>query len=416
MGKRLSPKPAAGQSATVALKGSHSSERAVAVLEGGEWAAQTRALELAQTEQLWRSIFDFAPMPMMVVDADHRIVAFNRALETLTGWSAERAIGRPCWTVCGCSDPWCAGPREGADCPMAGRHGKSSRRGRVVAVSGNKIDILIRRSQLPHRDGEPAYQLVVIEEGGKSGSAAAVQPDIVASASHELLSPLNLIGGYTTTLLEFDGVLSPEQRRRYLKGMQSATARAVGLVRNFLDVYRLESNGIGLCTEPTDLIRLLESVVAEVQAQTANHKIRLANPDKPPKVVLDPQKMERVVSNLLVNAVKYSPEGGEIEVSAVVVASKEGTERLSNRRGSTELPYLLVSFRDSGVGIPEGDLKKVFGRFYRVESKLTHATPGVGLGLYICRMIVEAHGGRIWVDSVFGQGSTFNFTLPLRKA
>jgi signal transduction histidine kinase len=253
----------------------------------------------------------------------------------------------------------------------------------------------------------------VIEKDGKSGSATAVQSDVVASASHELLSPLNLIGGYATTLLGLDETLSPEQRRRYLQGMQSATARAVRLVRNFLDVYRLESDTMGLALEPVDLRQLLEGVVAETQLQTPSHAIELSVPDDLPEVRVDPGKIERVIVNLLVNAVKYSPRGGHVRVSVQRVAGTAEAVKAAPGDRPIDLPTIIVSVEDCGVGIPEDALGKVFDKFYRVDGELTHTTPGVGLGLYISRLVVEAHGGSIWVRSRLGEGSVFSFSLPL---
>ena len=120
------------------------------------------------------------------------------------------------------------------------------------------------------------------------------------------------------------------------------------------------------------------------------------------------------MTNLLVNAVKYSPQGGDIRVSVRQSRNEEGLVAILGD-ASLPPPCLIVSVRDSGIGIPEDELERVFEKFHRVDNRLTRATSGVGLGLYICKLIVEAHGGHIWATSKAGEGSTFSFSLPVHQ-
>jgi two-component system sensor histidine kinase VicK len=130
---------------------------------------------------------------------------------------------------------------------------------------------------------------------------------------------------------------------------------------------------------------------------------------------VDAEKIEQVLSNLLGNAVKYSPNGGDIEVEIQMIRNEyELTELFSNSL-SISLPSLIVSVADTGIGIPEAELENIFERFYRVKNKMIRSTPGAGLGLYICRLIVEAHGGQIWAQNRLPVGSIMYFSLPLEK-
>jgi signal transduction histidine kinase len=132
-----------------------------------------------------------------------------------------------------------------------------------------------------------------------------------------------------------------------------------------------------------------------------------------PLIKVDPEKIEQVVSNLLGNAVKYSPEGGDIEVEIRMDQSEQELRGMNGDTPPVRLPCLVVTIADTGIGIPETELERIFERFYRVNSKLIRSTPGAGLGLYICRLIVEAHGGHIWARNRAQGGSVLSFSLPL---
>ncbi len=316
---------------------------------------------------------------MMIVDSSHRVVAFNRAMERATGWFAGQALGRECWDVCG------------------------DDKGRTLPL---------RQVRLSCANGLMGHMLIVAGEPSITHARGLLAPDIIAAVSHELLSPLNLIGGYATTMLHMGAEIDADQSMGYLEGIRSATARAVGLVRDFLDAYRFESNLVVLNREPVELVGLVSGVVAEMQLQTSRHDIHVRASDDLPPVSVDRLKLERVLHNLVGNAIKYSPSGGDIEVTLESVPAG-GEHDGDDCTTSVSTPSLIVSVKDNGIGIPENHLGKVFAKFYRVESDDAGKLPGVGLGLFICRLIVEAHGGRIWARSSPGRGSVFSFSLPV---
>jgi signal transduction histidine kinase len=220
--------------------------------------------------------------------------------------------------------------------------------------------------------------------------------DLLSTVSHELRTPLGAIKGYATALLRFGPRIRPAERREFLESIDRAADRLSALIEDLLLAQRLEAGKLPINPEPLDLAALTEEVVGEVAPRAAVHEFMCQVPTELPVARGDPRRVRQVLLNLLDNAVKYSPEGGPVEVGA----------RAQNGD-------VLVSVRDHGVGIPTDELDHVFERFHRVESSLTRTTRGTGLGLAICQGIVQAQGGRIWVESQGpGQGSTFWFTLP----
>jgi two-component system sensor histidine kinase VicK len=231
---------------------------------------------------------------------------------------------------------------------------------------------------------------------------------------HELLSPLTLIKGYTSTMLQLSEGITDEQKQQYLRGIDSASNRMVRLLEELRDVTRLEENG-RIYPQHVSLRDLLREVLAEVQSQAEKHVI-VFRPCAPlPRVKVDPDKIVQVVNNLVANAIKYSPEGGDIEVEVRLFRTDREFDRILGNGHQMDLnfPCLVISIADSGIGIPEAELDRIFDKFYRVNSKLTRAVPGVGLGLYICKMIVEAHNGHIWAGNAPAGGSVFSFSLPV---
>jgi hypothetical protein len=239
------------------------------------------------------------------------------------------------------------------------------------------------------------------------------EPDAVSVLSHELLSPLTLIKGYVATILQLSDVITEEQSKQYLQGIQAATDRVIRLLENLRDISRLDIAAPSLFLQPTSLSDLLRKAVFEVQSQTAEHMIKLWPSDSLPSVNVDRQKIEQVLTNLLTNAVKYSPRGGDIEATAWLASSESELQGKLEKVPPLEYPCLIVIISDSGIGIPEAEQERIFERFYRVNNRLTRATSGAGLGLYICKIIVEAHGGRIWVNNRVWQGSVFSFSIPV---
>ncbi len=232
--------------------------------------------------------------------------------------------------------------------------------------------------------------------------AERLKDEFISIAAHELRTPLAILKGFAHMLLvqtaRDKGSELVDWQVEALQGIDQATARLVELTEDLLDVTRLQAGRLTLHLEPTDLVALASRVVTRLQMTTQHHAISMHTPLEYLVVQVDPRRMEQVLSNLIGNAIKYSPEGGMIEVSV-------------GEEAETKLALLRVS--DHGIGIPAQQQSLVFGRFARADNARAHGIGGTGLGLYLCRELIERHAGRIWFESVEGQGSTFFVMLPI---
>jgi len=182
-----------------------------------------------------------------------------------------------------------------------------------------------------------------------------------------------------------------------VEGIDQSTSRLIELTEDWLDVTRLQAGRITFHREPTDLVALARRVVARLQMTTERHHLSLLTSLEYLVADVDPRRIEQVLSNLVGNAIKYSPAGGTIEVTI---------------REEAETKTARLSIHDSGIGIPVQQQARIFGRFERADNARAYGIGGTGLGLYLCRELVERHGGRIWFESAEGQGSTFFIALP----
>ncbi len=271
-----------------------------------------------------------------------------------------------------------------------------------------EADMSIRRVMLLMEDITELTRLEeeVRDSYGKLENAYAelkeedeVKSDFISTASHELRTPLTVINSYLE-MFE-DGVLGEldEKQCGKLAIMRSQTDHMIRLVEDMLDTLRLESRKFKIQKSPLKLEKIAKSAVEEVSklADLKEHTMSLKTNGKLPEIEGDAQRIKQVFNNLLTNAVKYTPNKGRIEVEI-----KE------------EKKHILVLISDTGIGIPEEEHEKIFEKFYTVGGKsLMRESERMGLGLTIAKGIVEAHGGRIWVESEGdGKGSIFYFTLP----
>ena len=225
-----------------------------------------------------------------------------------------------------------------------------------------------------------------------------MKSQLLSTVGHELRTPLASIKGFATTLLRQDVDWDEESRRDFLGIIDEESDRLSELISNLLDMSRIEAGTLRIEPEPTDLVPIVQETVDEFRYTTQIHDFQTELPGDLPNVHADPRRVRQVMRNLVENAVKYSPDGGPIRVTARSVS--EGVQ---------------TSVSDRGLGIEPQYLELIFERFYQVDSASTRQVGGSGLGLAICRAIVEAHNGRIWAESRPGVGSTFRFTLPLQE-
>lgn len=220
--------------------------------------------------------------------------------------------------------------------------------------------------------------------------------DLIDVVSHELRHPISIILGYAHTLKSHRNRLDQGMVEEILSRIENGAKRLEHTTMEILEVSKLEKGMLSLRREETDLQPLLERAVEEMRAKGTNHPMYVHPALGLPPVKIDADKILKVLIILLDNAAKYSPDGEPIELTAEVLADEA-----------------VISVKDRGPGIPVEDRLLVFEKFYQVEEAMHHSLPGIGLGLYLAREIVQAHGGRIWCTERKGGGSVFRFALPL---
>jgi PAS domain S-box-containing protein len=259
----------------------------------------------------------------------------------------------------------------------------------TLATVGHQVGVAIENMRLVAQ----AAEVEILRELDR------LRSELIANVSHELRTPLGLISLFCTTLLREEVTLNPETQREFLNDIKEEADRLEAIVDNLLDLSRLQAGRLHLDRRPTDLRDLIQRTLDAMQPQLTGHRFVFNFPEGPLVAEVDARRFEQVLLNLGGNAIKYSPAGGDITVT-----------------GRQTGPEILLQIQDQGIGIPPQDLTRIFERFYRVSNELMQQIGGAGLGLAVCQGIVEAHGGRIWAESVPGAGSTFYFTLPVAVA
>ncbi|TMK85745.1 MAG: PAS domain S-box protein [Actinobacteria bacterium] len=357
-------------------------------------AYRTMVRSLREGDRLRELIVENASDGIFVAAPDCSIVSWNPAMERITGLSADEVVGKSWRDVLspanGNGDGMvrqsaspCQPPAEAWFAPMTRKDGTSA----WILCSSNII---------AGREGRTKAIVIVVHDVTAEREAEQLKADFVATISHELRTPLTPLKGFLSSLIEGTIDDGSDARREYYRIMLRQANRLERLVTELLEVSRIESNsGLGT-TYPVDLSSPLVEQIRTFAEEHPARSIELEAPERPVLVDADPSRIGLVSSNLIANALKYSPADKPVRVNL-----------------SVEDHRATVSIRDEGPGIPPSEHERIFDRFYQIENHLTRPSGGVGLGLYICRRLVEGMGGRLWVDSKPGQGSTFSFSLPL---
>ncbi|MCQ3980750.1 MAG: hypothetical protein DPW09_45705, partial [Anaerolineae bacterium] len=225
--------------------------------------------------------------------------------------------------------------------------------------------------------------------------ADRLRAEALATLSHELRTPLGTIKGYCTALLLDEISWPKEKQHEFLQLIETECENLETMIRNVLDSSLIDVGRLTLEYQPVRLERLAREVADEMQVLTNLHHLVLDFPADFPLVDADPARFKQVFRNIINNAIKYSPEGGLVVI-----------------HGQERPPDVVISIADQGVGISPEDLIPLFEKYFRVKSPTGYHIPGTGLGLPVARAIIEAHGGRIWVESKVGAGTTLYFSLP----
>jgi len=328
---------------------------------------------------------------VFLVDRDGVIQLWNPAAEAITGLRADAVCNRPAEeTIPG----W---PAVAARIPVARRPGDaddaSSAETVPLDVGGREVWLSIVGVTL---DDGTVY---AFRDVTRERRLEELRSQFVATISHELRTPLASLHGAALTLLEREHDLSAPTQHDLLDMIAVQSRRLADLVEEILVAGQLDSGSLSVVTEPFDPEELVWAVAVAARLRVGDDTtIDVAVPALVPKVAGDAQRTRQVLTNLVDNAIKYSPHGGRIELGF-------------------EADGLLARFtvRDEGLGIPLGEQERVFEKFYRLDPDHQRGIGGSGLGLYICRELVRSMNGRIWLDSDPGKGATFTFELPVAQ-
>ncbi len=351
------------------------------------------------------AIIENSASGVMMLSPDRRVQVLNRALAAMTGWPAEEAVGEPCWKVLALENT--SGPNLCAPAapptlpfeidPAQTAPGVASLyvEGDLLRPGGSRLTLGVTYTPLYDDAGQLLNIIVNVVDITRFREAEQMKSTFVSVISHELKTPVSLIKGYAGTLRRPDAAWDRETLADGLAVIEEEADRLNALIDNLLDASRIQAGVFKLERSEVDVERLVTKVVDRFKSQTDTHQFEMDFPDDLPLVLADETRIRQVLDNLVSNAIKYSPQGGTIRIGAWQDAS-----------------VVTVYVADQGIGIPADEQGRLFNSFYRVDSGMRRQTKGTGLGLYLCKAIVEAHDGRIWVRSEPGRGATFFFTLP----
>ncbi len=356
-----------------------------------------RSQSLVKEQGRLAAIFHYSTEGILTVDNALRIIDFNPAMERLTGWREGEVLGRFYFEVLRPKD------RQGNELGLEDSPILQAFAGQVVVNremgiatrDGQRVDVSITASCVRSTRGEPMNGILNVRDITRERQQEEQRSTFISVISHELQTPIAIIKGYASTLARTDTTFEPTSLRTRLHAIEEEADRLNKLVANLLYASRIQAGGILMEIAPLDLPPLIAGVTRRLQAKSPNVEVVLDMPEHLPTVMADRDRIEEVLQNLLDNAVKYSPR----QRALAIACRATGDE-------------VIVSISDSGMGISLRDQEHIFDRFQRVGDQNSQSLPGAGLGLYICRAIVEAHGGHIWVESTLRQGSTFSFSLP----
>ena len=338
---------------------------------------------------------------ILSIDARCRILGFNSSMEKLTGYLRDEVLGRKCSRLLCFSDPerknLCA-----VRCPMqvisASDKPIFEQDGIIRTKDGREVHVLMVYSIVRTAEGKPLNAVINVRDMSKVKEMEDFREAILSMLGHELQTPLTIIKGYTSTLSRKDGKWDAETVRQGLQAVEEESDRLSQVMSKLLLASRLSTGALKLEKEPVQLPALARKVVRRISNHSRLHEFKIDFPADFPTVIVEPQMMEQVLTNLVENAVKYSPRGGKVLIFG---------EKITGG--------IRVTVDDEGIGISAGDIENLFQKFYRGKKGQSLKIQGTGLGLYICKSIIEAHGGKLEVSSRAGRGAEFSFTLPVEE-
>jgi PAS domain S-box-containing protein len=342
--------------------------------------------------KVYETVIQNIPVGFSLVDKDGIVTEFNPAAEEITGYSRDEVVGKPHMEL------FHAAPGE-ESCPFI-EHALLKQE-RIVAVeittrkrSGEDITVVVTASPLYDDAGELAGAAEIFRDITDIKRRERERKNILSMFAHDMKNPVAVSGGFLSRLLADKAGALTEKQRKYLETIREELYKVSDLLADFLEFSRIEAKAYMPLLRPFDVEQTVRRNIeaAKVTADKKNIAISLeVAAEAASSVLADPSMIDRVIANLLDNAIAYTDAGGSIRV------------RVSGTDGA-----VLVSVADTGRGITKEQLPYIFDAFYRASRD----SKGSGLGLFIAKTNIESHGGRIWVESAPGKGTTFSFTLP----
>jgi PAS domain S-box-containing protein len=384
---------------------------------------------LRDSEQRFRSFIEQSAEGVMIVDEEGRIIEWNATSEQITGLTRQAALGNYYWDV---QDRFIRPGKHNqqiielskALILKALRTGQSWMFNRTLdaeIIGADGVRRYLRHTAFPiktekgFRLGGVARDITELKQAehlrlAKETAEVAnrSKSEFIANMSHELRTPLNAVIGFSDMLIhQYYGPLTLKQVE-YVNDIHESATYLLALINDILDLSKIEAGRMDLETSRVDLKTVFEHSQVMVRERAAKHALYLSayiDPRlEPLSLMADERKVRQVLYNLLANAVKFTPDGGAIDISARLVDGVEGQGQA----------WAEISVTDTGIGLADKDLKQVFEAFYQVKSPEAGKTPGTGLGLSLVKRMIELHGGKVWAESKGpGWGSRFVFTLPL---
>jgi K+-sensing histidine kinase KdpD len=352
--------------------------------------------QVSQDKQRMDALLDSAADGILIISPSHVITrctpAFARMLvepiENIVGKSHDEVIKLTCH-----EDMLTLEQAEAGGWPLT-PNATLYVEGDLQRTSGVSLPVGITYAPLVSVGGNLLNIIATVRDITRFREAEELKSTFISVISHELKTPVALIKGYVGTLRREDANWDREIVKDSLAVIEEETDRLTGLIENLLDASRLQAGGLSISLSDVALNVVAERIAKRFQTQSAIHNIIVDFPENFPIVSGDETRLEQVLSNLVSNGIKYSPQGGEIRIS-----------------GQVRQAQVIVCASDDGPGVAPEDIPHIFDRFYR-SSNAKRTTKGAGLGLYLARAVIEAHGGRIWVDPRPGDGARICFSIP----
>lgn len=363
------------------------------------------------SEDIYRCLVDKSADGFIVSDASGLITGCNKAISKLVGKEEKKLIGQELTSIIDFDREDDSKDASGAVSPLptvsGHEHNKDVKTVAVIGKAGNEFLMPVshipisRASEKDNGSDESLLGYLTIVYILQASTVQQAQTEFVSTVSHELRTPLTSIKGFADTLLRAGERIDVNAQRRYIGIIKDQADRLTRLVEDLLAVSRLESKRLQLTIRAIDLKEAVERVQRNLSEKAQDHSIEVKFGPGIPPVWADADRLEQILTNLIDNAIKYSPANTTVTVSAGTVHSDEP--------GNSEMIEIAVN--DQGLGISEDSLPKIFSKFSRLDNPLVRQTEGTGLGLYITRSLVLALGGDITVTSEPGN-TTFTVRLP----